>query len=223
MRNRLVLSNIPFDSMEDDNNIKTFLDTLKSQDRDYGVQLPSATAARLGEYYRTLEGWNSRLHLVAPCSPAEFATRHVLESLFLLHHLPPEATIVDVGSGAGLPIIPCLIVRGDLCATLVESSKKKTIFLREVLKRTGIANSATVVAEQFQQVARIDADFLTCRALDRFEAKLADIIAWSSQSSTLLLYGGNSLGRKLDQLAVNFKQELLPNSDQRFLFIAQRS
>src|SRR5262249_39639796 len=86
-----------------------FEQSLRSQMSSYDVALPGETLTQLGEYYRLLTHWNGRLHLVAPCSPEEFATRHVLESLLLLKHLPPHATIADLGSGAGLPIIPCLI------------------------------------------------------------------------------------------------------------------
>ena len=83
---------------------------------------------QLGAFYSLLTHWNDRLHLVAPCSPEEFATRHVLESLMLLKHLPQDAKIADIGSGAGLPIIPCLLARPDLQATLIESSQKKSVF-----------------------------------------------------------------------------------------------
>src|ERR1700754_1765197 len=91
----------------------------------FNLDLPAETVTQLGEYYSLLTRWNDRLHLVAPCSPEEFAVRHVLESLMLLQHLPPNARVADIGSGGGLPIIPCLIARPDLHATLIESSQKK--------------------------------------------------------------------------------------------------
>src|SRR5262249_62144750 len=110
-----------------------FEQALVSNMGSFNLDLPDETVTQLGEYYSLLTRWNDRLHLVAPCSPEEFATRHVLESLILLKHLPPRATIADIGSGAGLPIIPCLIARPDLVATLIESSQKKAVFLREAL------------------------------------------------------------------------------------------
>src|ERR1051325_2884087 len=94
--------------------MNTFEQSLVSSMGSFAVDLSAETIVRLGTFYSLLTRWNERLHLVAPCSPEEFATRHVLESLLLLKYLPPAAKIADIGSGGGLPIIPCLTVRDDL-------------------------------------------------------------------------------------------------------------
>src|SRR6266849_10967119 len=114
--------------------IDTFGLALRDHAGEFGIQLGAEEVRRLSNYYELLRKWNDRLHLVAPCSPEEFATRHVLESLLLLSHLPQKARVLDVGSGAGLPIIPCLIIRTDLSATLIESSPRKAVFLLEAFR-----------------------------------------------------------------------------------------
>src|SRR5690349_2404068 len=119
------------------NELSRFERALLANMSAFGVELSPYAMARLATYYSLLTRWNERLHLVAPCSPEEFATRHVLESLILLEHLPQNAKIADIGSGAGLPIIPCLLARSDLTATLIESSQKKSVFLREALNQLG--------------------------------------------------------------------------------------
>src|SRR5215211_7730582 len=115
------------------NELLRFEQSLRLNMGSYDLDPSEETLTQLGEYYSLLTRWNDRLHLVAPCSPEEFATRHVLESLMLLKHLPQNAKIADIGSGGGLPIVPCLIARPDLEATLIESSQKKAVFLREAL------------------------------------------------------------------------------------------
>ena len=182
----------------------------------FEVELSPDALARLRTYYSLLIRWNDRLHLVAPCMPEEFATRHVLESLLLLKHLPHGAKIADIGSGAGLPIIPCLIIRDDLEATLIESSLKKTVFLREALSAVG--RRATIVARRFEEVeAAPQVQFVTSRALDRFIPKIPLLMAWAPKGSTLLLFGGEEARKQLKVYEVF----LIPGSERRYLFKTQ--
>ncbi len=184
----------------------------------FNLDLPAETVSRLGEYYSLLTRWNDPLHLVAPCSPEEFAVRHILESLLLLSHLPYGAHIADIGSGGGLPIVPCLIARPDLHATLIESSRKKSVFLREASNQLHL--HSTIIARPFEQVEPPSVEFVTCRALDQFTQKLPAMIDWAPEGSTLLLFGGEKLREELKKANVNFEQLLIPQSEKRFLFLA---
>jgi 16S rRNA (guanine527-N7)-methyltransferase len=179
----------------------------------YGVELAPDTLAGLGTFYSLLTRWNDRLHLVAPCSPEEFATRHVLESLMLLKHLPPRAKIADIGSGAGLPIIPCLIARPDLEATLIESSQKKAVFLREAFN--AVVRSATIIARRTEEIETLDVEFVSCRALDQFIRKIRVLMDWAPKGSTLLLFAGEELRKQLNA----YEQFLVPGSEKRYLFV----
>ena len=186
-----------------------FAQALRSNMGSYDLDLPEETLAQLADYYSLLTRWNERLHLVAPCTPEEFATRHVLESLLLLKYLPPQAKIADVGSGAGLPIIPCLIARADLQPTLIESSQKKAVFLREALNR--VKRTATIIARRFEEIEAPQVSFVSCRALEQFTSKVPKLIEWAPRGATLLFFGGEDL--------VVAKGILIPNSDQRFLYV----
>ena len=189
--------------------LERFEKALTANMRSFGVELPAEALAQLGEYYSLLIRWNDRLHLVAPCSPEEFATRHVLESLLLLPHLPQGAKIADIGSGGGLPIIPCLIVRPDLDATLIESSQKKAIFLREALK--GVSRTASVIAQRFELTEAPEVEFVTSRALDRFSSNIPVLKAWAPDGCTLLLFGG-------EELLDGYEAFLIPGSEKRYLY-----
>ncbi|HJS25424.1 MAG TPA: RsmG family class I SAM-dependent methyltransferase [Pyrinomonadaceae bacterium] len=177
----------------------------------YDLDLSQETLTQLGEYYSLLTRWNDRLHLVAPCAPEEFAMRHVLESLLLLKHLPQGAKIADVGSGAGLPIIPCLVARADLEATLIESSQKKAVFLREALNV--VRRRASIITRRFEEIEAPAVSFVSCRALDQFRDKVGMLIEWAPKGSTLLLFGGEGL-----QLKAKIKF-LIPHSEKRFLYV----
>jgi 16S rRNA (guanine527-N7)-methyltransferase len=189
----------------------------------FGVELDDGVRARLGDYFELVAAWNPRLHLVAPCPPAEFATRHVLESLTALPHVPDGATVLDVGSGAGLPAIPCLVAREDLKAVLVEASQKKSVFLREALSKLSLSERARVVAERFEKVIPPPADCLTCRAIERFTEILPILLTWAARTPTLLLFGGESLRERLELEGTPFETLRVPDSERRFLFVVRRA
>src|SRR5689334_7343886 len=195
------------------NELQRFEQSLSSRMSSYDLDLSAETLTQLGEYYRLLTRWNDRLHLVAPCPPEEFASRHVLESLLLLEHLPQAAKIADVGSGAGLPIIPCLIARADLEATVIESSQKKAVFLREALNAVG--RKATIITRRFEEIEAPAVSFVSCRALEQFVEKVPELIAWAPKGATLLLFGG-------EELLPDAQRFLIPGSDRRFLYVISR-
>ena len=194
---------------------------LRDQASDFALRFRDEDIARLSGYYALLLKWNPRLHLVAPCSPEQFATRHILESLLLLRHLPHDAQVVDIGSGAGLPIIPCLILRDDLRATLIESSQKKAAFLREALRGIAKPESSNLIVDRFERTPIAQADFITCRALDRFQQVLPKLINWAPPFSTLLLFVGRALVNQIEGLLPSVQTERIPGSEQRFLVIAR--
>jgi 16S rRNA (guanine(527)-N(7))-methyltransferase RsmG len=200
-----------------------FRSTLDREAATYGVTLTASTLDRLSQYYELLNLWNSRVHLVAPCSPEEFATRHVLESLVLLKYLSADALLADVGTGGGLPTIPCLIVRPELRAILIESSQKKAVFLREALIHAGISGRATIINERFESIVAPSVNLVTCRALDRFEEMLPELFEWAPVKSTLLLFGGEKLETQLQKLGLISSRELMPNSEGRYLFVVKRA
>jgi 16S rRNA (guanine527-N7)-methyltransferase len=199
-----------------------FRETLQTEAANYDVVVTPEALVGLSQYYELLNTWNSRVHLVAPCSPQEFATRHVLESLVLLKHLPIGAQVAEVGAGGGLPIIPCLIVRPDLRAILIEAAQKKAVFLREALTHTGVSARASVINERFERVAVPKVGFVTCRALERFEEMLPNLFKWAPESATLLLFGAKRLEGKIAGLGFKSTAELLPRSTGRFLYVVHR-
>jgi len=202
--------------------ITEFREALETGAPAYRITLTANELDGLSKYYELLHAWNSRLHLVAPSSPKVFATRHVLESLLLLDYLPEGARVADIGSGAGFPIIPCLITRPDIHAVLIEASKKKAIFLREALIETATSNRTLVIAERFENIDPPDVGFVTSRALERFEQMLPHLLSWAPAATKLLLFGGEGLGRQIEESGFAVAKNLIPRSQRRFLFVISK-
>lgn len=202
--------------------LEQFERALETHASDFGIELQLEHVRALKDYYALLLNWNPRLHLVAPCSAAEFATRHVLESLLMIKHLPADARVADIGSGGGLPMIPALVLRNDLDATLIESSERKSVFLREALRVVDRAGRARVLAVRFEEVKAPDVDFVACRALDRFSQLLPPIIEWAPANATFLFFAGESLRKQLESSLRGVSVKKIPKSNQRFLVVGRK-
>lgn len=199
-----------------------FIKAIELHQSTFGLNLASEVVARLADHFDLVIEQNPVLHLTGPSTPDGFAVRHVLESLTMLEFLPTGARFADVGSGAGFPAIPCLIVRNDLRAVLIESKEKKAGFLRAAIDQCGLGGQAEVISKQFSETPRPHVSHISCRALDRFTQHLPKLIKWSGKA-TLLFFGGPALSNEMQRLGLEFEERLMPMSEQRFLFVGDDS
>ena len=108
--------------------------------------LPQADAIALDRfriYHRILAKWNERMNLTAITDPVEVAQKHFADSLAALPYLEPCMKVIDVGTGAGFPGVPLLIMEPSLDLTLADSLQKRLVFLDALLKELGL--KATLV------------------------------------------------------------------------------
>jgi 16S rRNA (guanine(527)-N(7))-methyltransferase RsmG len=194
-----------------------FIKAIELHQSAFGLDLNEDVKGRLADHFDLVIEQNPVLHLTGPSTPEEFAVRHVLESLIMLEFLPTGARFADIGSGAGFPALPCLIVRDDLRGVLIESKEKKAGFLRAAIDQCGLGRQAEVISKQFSETPRPDVSYISCRALDRFTQHLPKLLKWSG-NKTLLFFGGPALRDEMQRLGLDFEERLMPMSDQRFLF-----
>src|SRR5215470_5708294 len=137
------------------------------------VQLSEAQLQQISTHLALLLKWNARINLTAISDPEEIITRHFGESLFvarLLFAPGSRESAVDVGSGAGFPGLPLKIWSASLALTLVESNQKKAVFLKEVIRALHL--TGTTVLEDRAEQLKLQADVVSLRAVERFEAIL---------------------------------------------------
>ncbi len=150
------------------------------------LDLPDAAITRLLAYVGLLARWNATYNLSAVRDPAAMITRHLLDSLSIVP-LVRGASLVDLGSGAGLPGIPLAIVAPERQVSVVDSNGKKTRFLRAAVRELGLANVSVLESRVEAVSGRFDC--VTARAF----ASLADMLGWGGH---LLAPGGTWLALK---------------------------
>jgi 16S rRNA (guanine527-N7)-methyltransferase len=111
------------------------------------LQLPFAGEAseKLLEFVSLIAKWNRVYNLTAVREPAKMLTHHVLDSVAVAPYVG-TGTLLDVGSGAGLPGIPLAIVAPQRRVTLLDGNQKKSAFQRQAVIELGLDNVEVVTA-----------------------------------------------------------------------------
>ena len=135
--------------------------------------------------------------LIGPREAPRMWDRHLLNCAMLTEALPDEASVADLGAGAGLPGLVLGIARPDLTVTLVEPLERRTAFLREVVDALGLTRVEVVRARAEALHGQRVFDVVTSRAL----APLGRLLAWSmplvAPDGVLLAMKGRSLEEEI--------------------------
>jgi len=130
--------------------------------------------------------------LVGPREQDRVWDRHVLNSAAMAPLLPRTGSVLDVGSGAGLPGIPLALARPDLTVVLLEPLLRRATFLQEVVAELGLANVRVRRARAEEVVGDERADAVVSRAV----APLPRLLSWCLPLTTP---GGTVLAMKGDR------------------------
>ena len=103
--------------------------------KDFKIQLNEEQLAQLERYYALLTEWNEKINLTAITDPQGVAVKHFADSLTVFNYIdiPQNASVIDVGTGAGFPGMVLKIARPDIRLTLLDSLQKRLNFLGVVL------------------------------------------------------------------------------------------
>ena len=110
---------------------------------EMGLNISLETQRSLLQYLFLLQKWNKVYNLTAVRDPNEMVVLHLLDSLSVLPYID-DGSLLDVGSGGGLPGIVLAIVKPELQVTTIDTVQKKAIFMRQVKGELGL-NNLTVV------------------------------------------------------------------------------
>jgi 16S rRNA (guanine527-N7)-methyltransferase len=149
------------------------------------AQLDEKTAIRFVEYLSLFIRWNERLNLSAIRNEEAILSRHIIESIIVSSTLPSGiATLLDFGSGAGLPGIPIALCRPEIAVTLAESQGKKAAFLQEAVRVLGIG--AAIHAGRAETLGAVF-DCVVLRAVDKMPKAVAAAVPLVAPKGRLAL------------------------------------
>lgn len=153
----------------------------------FGERLPLAEA-----YADLLAGSGTERGLIGPREADRLWDRHLLNSAVVTELIPDGASVVDVGSGAGLPGIPMALARPDLRLELVEPLLRRTTWLDEVVAELGLADQVTVTRGKVAVIGRRAVDVVTARAVAPLERLLPMCMPLLAPGGVLLALKGSS-------------------------------
>jgi 16S rRNA (guanine527-N7)-methyltransferase len=140
----------------------------------FGTALPLAE-----RYVQMLAGPGVTRGLLGPREVPRLWTRHVLNCAAVADLVPRPATLIDLGSGAGLPGIVLALLLPDVQVTLLERMERRSLFLDECVQELGLRNAQVYRATAEEVAGKLAADVLTARAvapLDRLAGLAAGLV-----------------------------------------------
>lgn len=173
-----------------------------------GLDVSRETMDRLEHYLGMLEKWNPAINLVSKATLKDAWDRHFVDSAQIYASAPDGWTHwADFGSGGGFPGAVIAVIAAeknpDAKVTLVESDKRKSAFLRSVLRETGV--TATVLSSRIEEIEPLQADVISARALAELSQLLAFAELHGTEKTTCLFPKGATWEKELLQAQESWK------------------
>ena len=175
-----------------------FEEILTTRAAEAGIVLTAAQTAQFAVYNEMLIDWNTRMNLTALTAPADVAVKHIIDSLTAYDAalFDGAATLIDVGTGAGLPGIPLAVYAPHIRVTLMDALQKRVRFLMEVTAAMGLTNTRCIHAraEEAARTAehRAAYDIAVSRAVARMPVLLEYALPLVRVGGTFLALKGRA-------------------------------
>jgi 16S rRNA (guanine527-N7)-methyltransferase len=138
------------------------------------------------------------LNLVSRGDVERVLSYHVIDSVAVQRFIAPGALVCDIGSGAGLPGIPLSIVRPDLSVVLIESSRKRGLFLRAAIAGLDL-DRVRLLNERAEQLAPLGCDVVVSRLTGSLDDVLASASPHIKPGGLLVLYKTRACRSELER------------------------
>ncbi len=163
-----------------------------------GHEARSRLAIDLARFCEVLAATNETINLTGITDAEGMAVRHVLDSLLALPLLEGTTTLMDLGSGGGIPGIPLAIARPDLTVALVESRERKVAALDGIVKQLGLSPRVTAVHARGEEwLAAHSVDTVIVRAVSETAELLERLRKVRKRMQRLVLLKGPFADKEL--------------------------
>lgn len=172
---------------------------LKDLFKKYNINLNDFQIEQFEKYFSMLIETNKVMNLTAITEEDDVAVKHFLDSALPEKFFTQNATIIDIGSGAGFPALPLKIVRPDLKITMVDSLNKRIGFLNDVIEKLNIegANAVHSRAEDFAKNNREKFDAAVARAVAPLNTLVEYLLPFVKVGGVCIIYKSSKLAEEL--------------------------
>ena len=132
--------------------LEDFKKVIIEKGKEINVELDDNKSEMFYEYMNMLVEWNKNINLTSITEPNDVILKHFIDSLTAYKYMK-NASVIDVGTGAGFPGLPLKILDKDINITLLDSLNKRINFLNEVIETLGLEKIKTIHG-RVEEVAR---------------------------------------------------------------------
>jgi 16S rRNA (guanine527-N7)-methyltransferase len=203
---------------------ETLLPLLEQGIKGLDLVLTENQVEKLIAFIRILTKWNKIYNLTAYIDLKKMITHHILDSLSILPFITQKNTL-DVGSGAGLPGIPCAIARPSHNFVLLDSNGKKTRFMTQIIGELKITNASVIQVRIENYQPQHCFDNITARAFSSLHKILSLTDHLLCPDGQLLVMKGVYPYKELQEInkSANVHQLVIPGlHEQRHLVCIQK-
>ena len=168
---------------------------------ELGVFLTDEHLSAFGRYLDELKIWAECMNLIRRKDDREIVLKDFLDSLTVIRHLSENASVLDLGSGAGFPGIPVKIVRPDLKMVLLDARRKRVFFLKNLIRYLGLEGTEALwygEGEEMRKNFREAFDFVVSRAFGSLQKFSITGVPLLKQGGILLAMKGKKGKAELD-------------------------